>query len=371
MINPNDPRLSILNVAYICNISYIPEGKRFTSTCPFCGAALGHFYLTPKDGRYTNVFRCVKCGEHGNQYKLYAYMKGFLNDTEYNKRACKELMGFDVETDTIKSIKQAKEASNIKLNQMATIEIRDKVYRSLIRKLSLSEKHYLNLKHRGLSNNDILRNGYKTLPFDKELKNKICKELTNYGFVLAGVPGFYTDKNMEWTFWTPKEGGFLVPVINSVGQVQGCQVRKDALKKKYTWFSSSYMKNGAQCNGFIHVHWNPGHSSKKVVITEGALKATIASILSDTTFIAVPGINAIECLPEILSELKPEKLYVAYDMDYIQNKYVEKALNKLKWNLRTNGFNAIQSNWNPQYKGIDDYMLHVTHIKEESIALER
>lgn len=373
----NEPKLSILNVADKCGINYTQEGKRFTGVCPFCGASLGHFYLTPDDGKYKNVFRCVKCGEHGNQYKLYAYMKGFLNDPEYNKRACKELMGFDVETDTIKSIKQSKEVANIKQNPMAPIEIRNTVYRKLIRKLSLSEKHYLNLGNRGLNDVNILKNGYKTLPFDENLKQKICWDIMHKtGFNLAGVPGFHTKHN-DWTFWTPKQGGFLVPAIDYLGRVQACQVRKDTLKKKYTWFSSSYMENGTPCTGFVHVHWNSSHSLKKVIITEGALKGTISSILSDTTFVCIPGVNSINQLIPTLKTMenrfgKIERIFTAFDMDKFKNKDVLMAEQKLLSLLLKNQYTDLKiSNWNKAYKGIDDYMLHVVHIKDESIALEK
>ncbi|URZ01260.1 DUF3854 domain-containing protein [Clostridium felsineum] len=94
------------------------------------------------------------------------------------------------------------------------------------------------------------------------------------------------------------------------------------------------MENGTQCNEFIHVHWNKEHSSEKIVITEGALKAKTACILSNTTFIAVPGVTSINYLPEVLKLLKPQKIYIAYDMDYKKSEAVQKALNKLKWTLR-------------------------------------
>ncbi|PJI10223.1 MULTISPECIES: DUF3854 domain-containing protein [Clostridium] len=360
----NNPRLSILNVADKCRILYRSEGKRFTSVCPFCGASLGHFYLTPDDGKYKNVYRCVKCGEHGSAITLYSKLHNCST-----KDAYKELMGFEVNSSTVDFMKEAKKAASVNLYPIASIEVRNKVYRNLIRKLSLSEKHYLNLRNRGLSGKNIIENGYKTLPFDKKLKNKICRELINSGFTLSGIPGFYTDKYNNWTFWTPKEGGFLVPVINSIGQVQGCQIRKDAVKKKYPWFSSSRMECGTQSNGFIHVHWNKSHSSEKVVITEGALKATVASIFSDVTFVAVPGVNSINYLPEVLKLLKAQKIFIAYDMDYKKNEAVQKALNKLKWTLRVNRYNYTQSIWNDEFKGIDDYMLHIVKSKNKKLVM--
>ena len=368
----NDPHLSILNVADKCCISYKPEGKRFTSVCPFCGAKPGHFYLTPEDGKYKNVYKCVKCGTSGSSVDLYAR----LHSCDH-KQAFKELMGFDVKSSTINYIKkEAKEKADVKQNPIASVNIRNVVYRELLKNLSLSEKHYLNLKNRGLSGTDIKRNGYKTLPFDKAFKRKTCDELISQGLTLKGIPGFYTDRYNYWTFWTPQGGGFLVPVIDYLGRVQGCQIRKDETSKsKYPWFSSSYMENGTQMDGCIHVHWNTVHSISKIVITEGPLKATIASILSNTTFVAVPGVSALHDLPRVLcymiatktkkisSMKKNIKLYIAYDMDKRSNPAVAKALCTLNTRLIKSGFNPKPCNWNPEYKGIDDYLLHLFHVK--------
>jgi len=69
-----------------------------------------------------------------------------------------------------------------------------------------------------------------------------------------------------------------------------------------------------------------------LVITEGPLKADVASFLSDMTFIGVPGVNAINGIEETIFSLPVElrkHIHVAYDMDLRENKQVSKARKKL------------------------------------------
>ncbi|MCR3759785.1 hypothetical protein KYB31_12460 [Clostridium felsineum] len=51
----------IKNIAYKFGISYMQEGKRFTSVCLFCASEAGNFYLTPEHKKYKNVYNCIKC----------------------------------------------------------------------------------------------------------------------------------------------------------------------------------------------------------------------------------------------------------------------------------------------------------------------
>lgn len=367
-----DPSLSIVHVADLVGTDYSQEGIRFTAECPFCGAKKGHFYITPHAENYHNVYKCHSCGASGNQYDFYAHAKGFWGQTEYKKRAFKELKGFAVTSKTIEYIRKAEEAIK-KQYDILPIETRDKVYRALLNKLFLSEIHKKNLFERGFNNANIKESFYKTLPSDKGLKIRICKELIQEGLNVAGIPGFFTDWYNNWTFWTPKEGGFLVPYQDPIGRIEGFQVRKDGkdTPKKYPWWSSSYMQNGAACTGFVHVHWNKAHSCKKVVITEGALKGSIASILSDTTFVCVPGVNTINYLittlksMENLSGEKINEIWTAYDMDKLNNPQVLKQEKRLINLLRSNNYDPKISDWsksyskNPKLKGIDDYLYNV------------
>lgn len=418
----NDDRFNILTVAYSLGLrNLIPENYRYTTECPFCGAKSGHFYLTTEDPRsnYKNVYRCVKCGQSGSSTKLYYE----LTHCTSMAQAVKELAGIEVKSKLKKIIKNSKEGvykNKKNLNELTDINTRNQVYQLLIKNLKISTKHYDDLINRGLAKVDIIKNGYRTLPKEHFIKTKICREILNSGLSLKGVPGFYTTYNGSWTFWTPKEGGFLVPVKDYLGRIQGCQIRKDSPEtrlviqaiekaektgaiddinyagelvtalgndkqkdklnnrldtiaqaqgktrkgkksfKKYPWFSSGCMDSGTYSEGFIHVHWNSTHSAEKVVITEGPLKGSIASTLSDTTFVAVPGTKAFKGIIEVLNNIGARNLYLAYDMDKYKNVFVMQDQFKLITYLKENKYKNIKiSDWNKQFKGIDDYLFHI------------
>lgn len=357
----NDMRLNILNVASLCGINDVErEGYRYTATCPFCGAKRGHFYLTPVDmtnTNYKNVYRCVKCGSSGSHIKLYAELHNCSN-----KEAFKEILGVKAISDVENKMKKVEKFYEKSIVPMADITSKDKTYKKLISLLSISFEHRKNLLNRGLSLEQIKENGYVTLPSSRVLKGKICIKLQELGLDLKGVPGFYLDKYNKYTFWTPKEGGFLVPVRDIYGRIQGCQIRKNGInvKKKYPWFSSGYMEGGCQSTGFFHVKWNKKHSSEKVFITEGPLKATIASILSDVTSLAVPGVGTYKGCADVLNEMKSKTIFLAYDMDKYSNEKVMEHQHNLYIYLKKSGFNDVKiSEWNPKFKGIDDYLNHI------------
>lgn len=362
----NDPRFSIINIAELCGINDIKaEGYRFTATCPFCGAKHGHFYLTPVDIRntsYRNVYRCVKCGASGSNIKLYAELHNCST-----KDAFREILGIETKSDVVTRLREVKKYSKRDVIPMANLTSRDRVYRKLISLLSISSEHMDNLLNRGLSEQQIFTNGYVTLPYNKMLKKKICIKMQEVGLQLKGIPGFYLDKYKNYTFWTPKEGGFLVPVRDIYGRIQGCQIRKNGenIKKKYPWFSSGYMEGGCQAQGFFHVNWNSKHSSEKVFITEGPLKATVASILSDVTALAIPGVGSYKGCADVLKQMKAKKIFLAYDMDKYENEQVMMHERNLFLYLKKNAFNNIKiSEWNHDFKGIDDYLKHIKYFKK-------
>ena len=82
--------------------------------------------------------------------------------------------------------------------------------------LSLAVDHKENLLSRGLKEQDIIRLGYKTTPIVG--MSAIAKQLQSDGLYLAGVPGFYRDKNGSWTFVHEKRG-ILIPVRDRLGRI--------------------------------------------------------------------------------------------------------------------------------------------------------
>ncbi|AST57751.1 DNA primase [Thermoanaerobacterium thermosaccharolyticum] len=246
----------------------------YNARCPFCGDSEnpqhGHLVLNiVKD-----AYHCTRCGEKGFAIGLYARLRGISNS-----QAFKELMNMAPETPKI-------EFKQVPQSPIASINERDKVYRAFLNKLKLEGEHLQNLIKRGLSWQEIGQNMYKSVPQDEKERQRICKELVNEGYNLKGIPGFYKDNN--WTFVDYK--GFLIPVKDVQGRIQGLQVRLDFGSKRYLWFSAHDKPCGTRAYAWIGVS---GILSKNVIITEGALKADIAHYLSRFTFISVPGVNSI------------------------------------------------------------------------------
>ena len=93
-------------------------------------------------------------------------------------------------------------------------------------------------------------------------------------------------------------------------------------------------------------------------MTEGALKADLFHHLTGKSCLAMPGVNSYQPFMEIVTLLKEkgvEKIYLAFDMDYKDKKEVKRAEDKIKEIILTAGFQFARAEWNPTFKGIDDY----------------
>lgn len=342
MTDFKDSRLSILNAAMKCNIKIIKRAssEEFAARCPFCGDSEnphhGHLMLNV----VKDAYHCTRCGERGFAIGLYARVHRIDNKQSY-----RELMELKDETPAI-------EIKQVPQNPIANLEQRDRVYRAFLRKLNLEKTHLQDLIKRGLSWQEIGQNLYKSVPQDEKTRESICNELIKEGYDLKGIPGFYKDNN--WTFVDYK--GFLIPVKDVQGHIQGLQIRLDDVSEhKYRWFSSKDKPYGTSAHAWIGVSGVP---SKKVIITEGPLKADIAHYLSRFTFVSVAGVDAIKGIEQVLKELEAERVYIAFDADKRTNMAVQKAENRLKEVLLKNSFDVRVKEWDGRLgKGIDDYLL--------------
>lgn len=351
MSNYNDPRLSILNVAQKSKILILRQASKeeFAARCPFCGDSENPHHAHLMLNIVKDAYHCTRCGEKGFAIGLYAKLHGISN-----KQAFKELMNMAPETTPKIEIKQVLQSP------VANINERDKTYRAFLDKLTLKGEHLQNLIRRGLSWEEIGRNLYKSVPQDEKERQRICKELIKEGHSLKGIPGFYKDDN--WTFVDYK--GFLIPVKDVQGRIQGLQVRLDFGSKRYLWFSSHDKPCGTRAYAWIGVSGVP---SKTVIITEGALKADIAHYLSRFTFVSVPGVNSIRGIEQVLRDLDAKRVYIAFDMDMSEKvrKIVLEARKKLEKVLLQNGFDVRIKEWDRCLgKGIDDYLLTLKKLKK-------
>ena len=339
--------IPIVPVAIRCGIQLNQrtlDHREVEGYCPFCKGSRNHLYLNTQ----TNQWYCQKCGQGGNAVTLYAKIFGTNNETAF-----RELMHDRVIRFTPQKTRGMREPPA----SLAPLGVRHDVYFDMLMMMDLSPDHKENLLKRGLSQQRIEENMYRTVPADWRRRRSIAQSLAKR-YPLMGVPGFFT-RDGGWSLWGIP--GILVPYLTVEGYIQGLQIRLDnPARGKYRWLSSNPEKgfeNGTAACSWIHVAGNTQNST--ACITEGGLKGDVASYLrDDALFICMPGAGNIEYLVETLAKLPNLKRIVGcYDQDQMENEQVSQAVSKMEQEIKKHfGITYEPFRWNPRYNGIDDYL---------------
>ena len=266
--------------------------------CPLCDDHKGKMNLNFQK----NVFRCNRCGESGGMLNLYA--KAYGVDLQTARKEIIEATGgsaFKREQIHRREIESTR--PQITNAEMAEDAVKHKTYTRLFEMLILADCHKDSLLKRGFTEEQIEANGYKSTPVYGY--KKLTKRLIEEGCTVEGVPGFYRDKDGEWTiYFNRKASGFMIPVKNPDGLITGVQIRLDHPYdgRKYIWLSSVNFEGGTTSGSPVHFVGKPG--DKTVFVTEGPLKGDLAHALSGRTFLCVPGVNQSANLMPVLNEMK-------------------------------------------------------------------
>jgi len=362
-----------------------------------CPACHGKKKLNLNYGK--NVFRCNKCGDRnihteGGPLDLYMLFTGI---TDY-RTVYKEFEG-----DAPAEVANAKlpPAPPQEEAVVAPVAVRDATYRAFLSLCNLHERHWRDLLERGLTRDQIEKNGYRSWPSDLR---GIALKLLRMGCTLEGVPGFYKDKkgwtikSLDWFFGGKPASGILIPQRNSKGQIQGFQIRLDDPdpeaeviedRPRYVAMTSRDKEGGAPAYAYVHFR-RGARGCSEIILTEGALKADVICALSGYSVLSVPGVNSQKYLPAAFRSLMKrdvQKIRIAYDMDLREKKEVQKAYKKLVSTLDATcthcgvvvredkrdrimngkcpccgkpiGMPHSTMRWDPRYKGLDDYLLAV------------
>lgn len=295
------------------------------------------------------IYVCLHnlCGAHGNSVSLYARIKGISNAEAY-----REL----VKESKVYPMPQQPTPQNSE-RQPVSLEQRHAAYSDMLDHLVLLDKHGENLLERGLSEERIRENGYRSMPETERGRRLLADLLRSHGHELCGLPGFRTYYG-DWTISGPN--GFLIPVRNKDGLIQGLKIRlddADTPDRKYRWFSSRNMPNGTRSYSWVHVTGDT--SRKRAFLTEGPLKGDVASHLANNElFICIGGVNALGGLTDTIRELGVREIVEAMDMDQMTNKNVRDAILTMRKEVKKiPGIRYSKYTWNPAYKGVDDYLL--------------
>ena len=311
-------KIPIVDAARRCGIaldSRTLRHREVEATCPFChDHGPGKYHLSLNTA--TDQYRCHLCGAHGNSVTLYARLMGVTNREAY--QALKQ-------EGKVYPMSRREASPSDAERQPLPLEQRHEAYTAMLDHLTLLDKHRENLLERGLSEERIQANQYRSMPETEAGRRLLAALLRSCGHELLGLPGFRTYYG-DWTITGPK--GFLIPVRNKNGLIQGMKIRLDDADKpnrKYRWLSSRDLPNGTRSYSYIHVTGDT--TQKRAFLTEGPLKGDVASYLAhDALFVCVGGVNAIRGLKKTLMGLGVSRVVEAMDMDQMTNPDVRNAV---------------------------------------------
>ncbi len=345
-----------------------PEGVYVD--CPMCNDHRGKMHIHISK----NIWRCNYCQESGGMLALYSKVYNISTSDAY-REICDALILDDLPKentgkkprDSVRGLwdsppSQAQRASRQAIHQ---------TYSVLLDCLSLRPSHraHLTSEKRGLTDEQIDHFRFKSTP-PPFLCHNLTRKLISKGCAVEGVPGFYQDKNGNWTVnFSSFAAGILLPIVGFDGLIQGMQILLDKPIKdkddppeksgaKYIWFSSTGKKNGTGSGSPILLVGNP--SARTVYVTEGILKAYIAHAVMDRTFIASAGSNSQAQLDptfQFLAHNGAELIIEAQDMDKFSNTAVAKSASNIHLLARKYEMEFRRLTWNANYKGIDDWQL--------------
>lgn len=315
------------------------------ASCPFCGDhGPGKYHLSLNTTM--DQYRCNLCGAHGNSVTLYARIKGMSNKEAYRELS-RETRAYPFPQQPVSQNTE---------RQPLSLEQRHAAYTTMLNHLTLLGKHRENLLGRGLSMERIERNQYRSMPETDRSRRLLAEILRRSGHELLGLPGFRTYYG-SWSISGPT--GFLIPVRNKDGLIQGLKIRLDGAdaNRKYRWLSSRDLPNGTRSYSWVHVTGNT--ASKRAYLTEGPLKGDAASFLAnDALFVCIGGVNATNGLKDTLIDLGVREVVEAMDMDQLTNENVRKAVLAMRREVQTiPSVKYYKYTWDPAYKGVDDYLL--------------
>ncbi|KJS10706.1 MAG: topoisomerase [Peptococcaceae bacterium BRH_c8a] len=247
--------------------------------------------------------------------------------------------------------------------QTAPVEVRDRVYREFLRLLSLNARHKDDLLRRGLSEKDIEEKCFKSVPEAVPVGNKpwkICRRLIESGYSLTGIPGYYKAYGpYGGTYWTfDRQPGYFIPVLDNKGRIQALQRRMDDPNRggKYKLFSGHKHQGGCTCGTPAHIARPENLRDQRLWITEGPLKADIASKYLGATLVGALSATTWKPVLDAVLELGAKEIVMAYDMDAATNPIVARSEKALKCELLKHGLKVQRAVWE-NGKGIDDVLV--------------
>jgi hypothetical protein len=248
----------------------------------------------------------------------------------------------------------------------------DRVYRTLLDALSLAPSHRQALRQRGLADAEILCRRYRTFPLQG--RAALAKALVESlgADLCAQVPGFYVAEQGGRRWWSlAGAAGLLIPVRNLDGHIVALKVRADVPSDGPKYSTVSSTKHGGPGPGApVHVPLYTGARGNTVRLTEGELKADVATALSGLLTLSIPGVAMWGKALPMLQDLQVPRVLLAFDADWRINLQVAHALGQVAFALVKTGYEVQVEDWEPALgKGIDDLLAAGHTPAVQSVAL--
>ena len=253
----------------------------------------------------------------------------------------------------------------------------DTAYRIILEGMPLHVGDRNALRARGLTDEDIAREGYRSwdTSIDRR-KASLAKVHAELGDAMYTVPGIYK------TDFGPELGlpgaGLAVAVRDGYGRVVGIRVRvererrnkkgftvkgndgRPIIEKTYLWLSGRTdhrddPRAAATCHVPVHA---PDLDLSTVAITEGEIKANIATEKTGLLYVSVPGVGSWRAGLEQAKALGAKTILVSYDADAIDKEGVAQAVVSTFDTAVADGLIVAIETWAQSFgKGIDDVLV--------------
>lgn len=257
------------------------------------------------------------------------------------------------------------------------------IYESLLNHIGIDGSHIKSTENRGLTYEQIRMANYAST---KEIRsNHMMSVLGNLEkqYDLNGVPGFF--KNESGIRTMASMPALAIACRDYLGRISSIVLRPNKPKmgkkgkpiNKYMAFSSNGKTDGAPVIQTTHCPVVNGTAKERagdvIGITEGVLKADVATALGNTYIVGMHGLNLPYDLAGVIEELEVSEIIIYLDAGEDGNKDMIKAKCKLIQLAKEIGIDYKVATWNPEHgKGIDDILKagkgdEIRYLKDEEI----
>lgn len=221
-------------------------------------------------------------------------------------------------------------------------------YAYLSANVPLAPEDWEMLRKRGLSEQHIEEDGY----FSTDMIDARDIDRLSCAVELGGCPGFHTGSSGRTYSTFPI--GLAIPVRNRRREIVSVQIRcreTGPHSPKYQW------PTGTVAAVHVPIMVDVDRTGGEVWVTEGPLKADIATILSGHRVLGVPGAGAWPLALPVLREMEPAAVVIAFDADRWVNDSVQRACERFATALMQEGWLVREAYWPlAAGKGIDDVL---------------